>query len=274
MEVASILKKLLPSPMGECVIGVNEIAGIANLAEGQRYGFTHFHQYITDPQPDWITSLRASERSRKWYIRLADGIFTNAQGARRAVQYHLDRITEIESAVHEYLSHHDLSNIPPGTTQAIGNTQKLDVEYHAFVFAYRRTLEYFAAGISACFKSDCNSFKDLPNILRRPKSPEAIATPILALVAEHKHRFSFVLSDGDAHRSVRDRISHYEFFSAGTFNITCHGFRLVGGGEELEITGHPLCLGDVLSEKVAFLDVFLNETLLAFTDALRAYHKS
>jgi len=271
-QIAMMLQVLLPDPIGKCVVVVNEIAGIATIPDEQRYGFTRFHDYFTNPQPDWVTELRANERSLKWYSRLADGIFSNVQGARRAVQYHLDRITEIENEVEEYLSHHDFSGIPKGSCHAIGNTQKLDVEYHALVFAYRRTLEYFAAGIAAYFKSDCNSFKDLPNVLARPKTPQIVTTPILQLFNEHKSRFDFVLSSENSRRSVRDTISHYEFVSAGTFNLTCDGFRLVGGGENLNFENTPKHLCNALNEKAGFLDAFLNETLVAFTKALRAHH--
>jgi hypothetical protein len=271
-QIAMMLQALLPDPIGKCVVAVNEIAGIAPIPDEQRYGFTRFHDYFTNPQPDWVTELRANEHSLKWYLRLADGIFSNVQGARRAVQYHLDRIIEIENEVAEYLSHHDFSGIPKGSCHAIGNTQKLDVEYHALVFAYRRTLEYFAAGIAAYFKSDCNSFKDLPNVLTRPKNPQIITAPILQLVNEHKTRFDFVLSIENSHRSVRDTISHYEFVSAGTFNLTYDGFRLIGGGENLNFNGTPKRLCDVLNERAGFLDTFLNETLVAFTNSLHAHH--
>lgn len=271
-QIAMMLQVFLPDPIGKCVVAVNEIAGIAPIPDEQRYGFTRFHDYFTNPQPDWVTELRANEYSLKWYLRLAGGIFSNVQGARRAVQYHLDRIIEIENEVAEYLSHHDFSVIPKGICHAIGNTQKLDVEYHALVLAYRRTLEYFAAGIAAYFKSDCNSFKGLPKILTRPKNPQIITAPILQLVNEHKTRFDFVLSIENSRRSVRDTISHYEFVSAGTFNLTCDGLRLIGGGENLNFNGTPKRLCDVLSERVGFLDTFLNETLVAFTNALHAYH--
>jgi len=268
---AIMLRILLPGKLGKSVIAVNEIAGIAPIAEVQRLGFTIFHEYFTNPQPDWVTELRANERTHKWYLKLADGIFSNTQGARRAVQYHLDRITEVECEVENYLERHDFSKIPKGTCHAIGNTQKLDVEYHAFVYAYRRTLEYFASGLAAYFRTECNSFKDLPKALNRPKATTEIYEPLLQVYEKYKYRFNFVLSYENA-RSVRDTISHYEFVSAGTFNLTCEGLRLVGGGENLNHSDAPSRLCDVLSEKTAFLDAYLNESLSVFTDALRAQH--
>lgn len=270
--IASTLRLLMPGGIGNLVVEVNEIAGIPAVTEDQRYGFALFHDYFTNPQPDWVTELRENDRSQKWYLRLAEGLFGHTQGARRAVEYHLGRIDEIETEVESFLGRQDLSIIPKGSCHAIGNTQKLDVEYHAFVFAYRRALEYFAAGIAAYFKSECNSFKGLPNILARPKAPIAITAPLQALYDKHKPQFEFVLSHEEGGRSVRDTISHYEFVSAGVFNLTCEGFRLVGGAEKLNLSESPSRLCDVLGKRVASLDAYLNESLLAFTEALRAHH--
>lgn len=271
-EIASTLRLMMPGGVGNLIVEVNKIAGIPEVSKDQRYGFTLFHDYFTNPQPDWVTELRANGRSQKWYLRLAEGLFGHTQGARRAVEYHLSRIDEIESEVENYLGRQDLSKIPKGVCHAIGNTQKLDVEYHAFVFAYRRTLEYFAAGVAAYFKSECNSFKGLPNILERPKAPIEITAPLQRLYNEHKPQFEFVLSHEDGHRSVRDTISHYEFVSAGIFNLTCEGFRLIGGAEKLALSDTPSRLRDVLGGRVASLDAYLNESLVAFTEALRAHH--
>lgn len=271
-EIANTLRLMMPGGVGNLIVEVNEIAGIPEVSKDQRYGFTLFHDYFTNPQPDWVTELRANGRSQKWYLRLAEGLFGHTQGARRAVEYHLSRIDEIESEVENYLGRQDLSKIPKGFFHAIGNTQKLDVEYHAFVFAYRRTLEYFAAGVAAYFKSECNSFKGLPSILERPKAPIEITVPLQRLYNEHKPQFEFVLTHEDGHRSVRDTISHYEFVSAGVFNLTCEGFRLIGGAEKLALSDTPSRLRDVLVGRVASLDAYLNESLVAFTEALRAHH--
>lgn len=254
------------------VNGVIKIAGMAPIDEVHRYGFMFFHNYFTNPQPEWVNQLRANEKSNKWYARLADGIFHNTQGARRAAQYHLDRIYEIENQVQNYLNQFDSSNIPQGSCIAIGNTQKLDFEYHAFVFAYRRTLEYFAAAIAAYSKDECGSFKDLSNILKKPKFPASIASPILKLIDEYSPKFNFVLTTGSS-RSVRDKIAHFEFVSAGTFNLTSDGFRLLGGGEQLDFVGPPQRLCDVLSERINILDDFLNKTLVEFAEALKSLHK-
>ncbi|KII32207.1 hypothetical protein NL64_13265 [Pseudomonas fluorescens] len=269
--MASMLRLIMPDGIGNLVVEVNEIAGIPAVTEDQRYGFTLFHDYFTNPQPDWVTELRQNERSMKWYLRLAEGLFGHTQGARKAVEYHLCRIGEIESEVETYLGRQDLSKIPKGSCHAIGNTQKLDVEYHAFVYAYRRTLEYFAAGLAAYFRTECNSFKDLPKALNRPKAAPEIHEPLLQVYEKHKPSFDFVLSSENG-RSVRDTISHYEFVPAGIFNLTCEGFRLVGGGENLAHSNSPGRLCDVLSERTAILDAYLNESLTAFTDALRAHH--
>jgi hypothetical protein len=48
----------------------------------------------------------------------------------------------------------------------------------------------------------------------------------------HLPNFGYVLSDGEG-KSIRDLLSHYEYISAGTVNLTAHGLLIAGGGEDL-----------------------------------------
>ncbi|HEV3428276.1 MAG TPA: hypothetical protein VG320_10400, partial [Paraburkholderia sp.] len=132
-------------------------------------------------------------------------------------------------------------------------------------------LEYFAGAIAAYFKSDCNSFKEMPKAISRPKTPTKLYEQLNQLHASGLESFAFVLSAGNNGRSIRDEIAHYSFVSAGCVNLSARGFVLAGGGEGLEpFSG--LSLTEALKSRVDQLSGFLNESLRIFTDTLREHH--
>ena len=145
-EHASLLRSTTLA--GDSVVDIIEIAGVPPLTPEQHEGFDYLHSYLFSPQPPWLQEFRATPAGERWYLRLVGGIFDNVQSARLAVEYHLSDIQAIESAVHAVLQDRDLSGIAPNQTVAVGNTQKLEFEYHAYVFAYRRTLEYVARAMA------------------------------------------------------------------------------------------------------------------------------
>ena len=86
-------------------------------------------------------------------------------------------------------------------------------------------------------------------------------------------RFEFVLSEGDR-KSLRDRISHYEYVQAGTINLSRRGFVLVGGGENLGFrrTGSVVTLTEALDKHVTNLRGCLREMITEYVDSVRAHH--
>ena len=265
-EHASLLRSTTLA--GDSVVDIIEIAGVPPLTPEQHEGFDYLHSYLFFPQPPWLQELRATPAGERWYVRLVGGIFDNVQSARLAVEYHLSNIQAIESAVHAVLQDRDLSAIAPNQTVAVGNTQKLEFEYHAYVFAYRRTLEYVARAMAGYFKSDCSSFNRFSKLLAAKRSSN-VANQLQVVCDEFDAHFAFVVSDGNEGASVRDRISHYEFTSAGTYNLTREGFRLIGGGEVLHLGGKAATLSEALQERMRILDDFLSKMLHEFTDAVR-----
>jgi hypothetical protein len=265
-ETAAFIRSMTLA--GDSVVDVMEIAGVPPLTPEQHEGFEYLHNYLFFPQPPWLKELRTTPAGERWYLRLVGGIFDNVQSARLAVEYHLGNIKAIESAVHTILQDRDLSIIPPNQTVAIGSTQKLEFEYHAYVFAYRRTLEYLARAMAGYLKCDCSSFNRFSKVLRAKRSSN-VATRLQVVCDEFDDQFAFVVSDGNEGVSVRDRISHYEFTSAGSYNLTRDGFRLIGGGEVLHLSGKAATLSEALLERLQKLDAFLSKMLHEFTDALR-----
>ncbi len=265
-KIASLIRAMTLA--GDSVVDVIEIAGVPPLTPEQHEGFEYLHNYLFSPQPPWLQELRATPAGERWYLRLVGGIFDNVQSARLAVEYHFGNIKAIESAVHSVLQDRDLSTIPPNQTVAVGNTQKLEFEYHAYVFAYRRTLEYLSRAMAGYLKCDCSSFNRFSKVLTAKRSSN-VATRLQVVCDEFDEQFAFVVSDGNEGVSVRDRISHYEFTSAGSYNLTRDGFRLIGGGEVLHLIGKAGTLSEALEERLRVLDAFLSKMLHEFTDAVR-----
>ena len=254
-------------PLGDVVADIIELAGFPALSQEQHRGFDYLHAYLFVPQPDWLTELRADKKGERWYSRFVGGIFNGVQSARKATGYHAENIQAIEQAVRDLVAGRDMTAMKPGMVTGVGSTEKLEYEYHAHILAYRRTLEYLARGIAGYFKSDCSSFRDLPNVLNRDEGPAS--RRVRAVYEKHRPSFSFVVSDGNGHTSLRDILCHYEFLSAGTFNLTSTGLRFLGGAEALGMTTSADRLSDVLASKIDMLDSFLTEMLCELTDGIR-----
>lgn len=96
-----------------------------------------------------------------------------------------------------------------------------------------------------------------------------MATAVQKVCDKYADDLAFVVSDANEHLSVRDRISHYEFTSAGSYNLSSKGGQLLGGAEKLQPRNDAMTLGKVLGDRMQHLDEFLRELLIAFTDAVR-----
>jgi hypothetical protein len=112
----------------------------------------------------------------------------------------------------------------------------LGFEYHAFLFALRRTLDYLAGGVAAYFKRESHSIRRLAKSLDGAEPSEMVAE-VQSVLAAALPNLKSVLSEGED-RSVRDRVAHWQVVDAGFFNLRWDGsgevvIELVGGGEEL-----------------------------------------
>ncbi len=102
-----------------------------------------------------------------------------------------------------------------------GNTFRFDFEYQAFVMGARTTLDYLAQTVAAYFGFRPDSFNGFPKVLRKAKPLDASAELADAVAPLHDSLQHF-LSDGSV-KSVRDRITHYDFVRAGVLNIFGRG---------------------------------------------------
>ncbi|WP_179153264.1 hypothetical protein [Chromohalobacter israelensis] len=252
-----------------CLSVVESVAGY-KLAAADRQPFLYFHNYLTNPQPDFITAWRGDPKQEKWYHRFANGISGDVQNTLACVLYHHDRLIDIEREVMEGIERFNYRKVLGNSTMALGNTLVWDFEYQAFILAVRRCLDYLARAISAYFKNDFHSFRKFGGFLQKQNRTVATAR-LIELHKKYSAEFDFVLSDGDR-KSIRDKISHYEYVPVGCINLSQRGFMLAGGGEELGIGGKngSALLSEVLNRHVTNLRGCVREFINAYVDGMRA----
>jgi hypothetical protein len=244
----------------------SRLSAVATYAppESATQVFTKFHSWIA--AADVVPRLRgAGDESRIWYVRLADSTLGDTQNAVAAVFYHLERAGELERRIAEIIRDTALRELlPRGATIAGGDTRVIDFEYHAMLYAWRRALDYLSRGIAAYFRQDGPSFKKLPKLLRAANHP--VATHLLPVIEEQTSNAAEMLS-GEGFKSIRDRLTHYRFVSAGTLNVHADGWGLYGG--EWTVDG-VRTFHDRLTARANLLVVIVDSVLTALSDADRA----
>ncbi|NBS15819.1 MAG: hypothetical protein EBT06_03965 [Gammaproteobacteria bacterium] len=251
-----------------CLAAVTSIAGF-ELLTVDRQPFLYFHNYVTNPQPEFITKWRSDPQLEKWYHRFVNGFLGDVQNTFACVLYHYRRLKAIESAVIEEIEKFDYRRVIGNSTIALGNTLAWDFEYQAFILAYRRCLDYLARAVSTYFRNDFHSFRALGKFLGKLK--QGVVTQVLISVHEkYSPLFEFVLSEGNR-KSLRDKISHYEYVPVGTINLSQRGFVLAGGGEKLGLSHNngAVTLSEVLDSHITNLKGCVREIIFGFVDAVR-----
>ena len=251
-----------------CLAAIEAIAGFP-LSTIDRQPFLYFHRYITNPQPEFINTWRADPRLENWYHKFVNGFLRDVQNTFACVLYHHGRLKAIESAVMQNIEKFDYRRVLGNSTMALGNTLTWDFEYQAFILAYRRCLDYLARAVCAYFKNDFHSFRKLGSFLEKQKSG-VVTQEVISVHTKYSPRFEFVLSEGDR-KSLRDKISHYEYVAVGTINLSQHGFVLFGGGEQLGLS-HPtgaVALSEVLDSHVSNIEGCVREMIYRFIEAVR-----
>lgn len=252
-----------------CMAAIESIAGFP-LSSIDRQPFLYFHSYITNPQPAFISTWRADPQLEKWYHKFVNGFLRDVQNAVACVMYHYGRLKAIESAVMQNTEKFDYRRVIGNSTIALGNTLTWDFEYQAFILAYRRCLDYLARAVCTYFKNDFHSFRRLGSFLEKRKSG-AVTKALMSVHTKYSPLFEFVLSEGER-KSLRDKISHYEYVAVGTINLSQNGFFLVGGAEQLGLSHPPgtEMLSKVLDSHVSNIQGCIREMIYRFVDAMRS----
>jgi hypothetical protein len=197
------------------------------------------------PPPDPLLALTTEGGAgRDWHKAFYGVTIVSLTESLIACSYHAQNICQLESAVVTTASQLYQGTLQPGTALGGGNIRRIEFEYHAFVFAYRRSWEYLGRAVGFFFKQNIRSVKDFqsesaaqrirtsPRGKELPDVADKVVRLIQTLLKEDAGSFS-----SEHKRSVRDRLAHYEHVSAGTLNVTNTGeglrVALFGGGEEL-----------------------------------------
>ena len=255
--------------MQKCLSAAESIVGF-RLSDSDRVPFLYFHNYITNPQPDFITTWRNDKKLEKWYHRLVNGVLGEVQNTMACIVYHYDRLCSIEKSVMAIVEEYNYKKVLGNSFIGLGNTLIWDFEYQSFILAFRRCLDYLARSLCCYFRNDFHSFRRLGKNLQRLKPPE-ITEPLINIHSKYIDLFEFVLSEGDR-KSTRDKISHYEYIGVGCINLSQQGFVLVGGGEDLNLSydEKPIKLSEVLEKHMSNIRACINEMLITFVNALRS----
>lgn len=236
------------------------------LSDYNKAAFLYFHNFITNPQPKFITDWREDARKEHWYHKFVNGILGEVQNSLSCVLYHCENMIELERTVFENLEQFSYrEKIGDGTTIGIGSTLKWDFEYQAFILSYRRCLDYLTRAICAYFQNDVHSFRKLGEYLA--KIDRVVVTePIIQVHAKYCSEFEFVLSEGNR-KSLRDQISHYAYVPVGVLNLSNQGVMLVGGGENLQ-GFDGVKLSHVLEKRIEVLCSCVREMIYTLVNAI------
>jgi len=250
----------------QMLAAVKAIVG-SDLPTDVRAVFLRFHKLITKPAPRFLTVWKADPRDAWRAAKLTNGILADVQNCVGAALYHLRRIKKLESEVSAAVLESGALKKLGGSTIGGGNSIKLSAEYHAFVQAYRRSLEYLTGAASALLGNKSHSFRKIPKSWENVRN-QRLADALIAIRQDYETPMAFVLTDGPQ-KSVRDRVAHFEFVSGGTFNVSQRGLTWVGGGEELAADwGNPHPLSDALAPKFDLLVACIDRFVAAFEGAV------
>ena len=228
-----------------------------------------FHGFITEPEPVYVTAWRADPAKEKWYHWHVNGVLGDVRGALAAAHYHQANLAQLEDDLAMAMGKIKFFDQLGVVGMGLGGTRRLDFEYQGFVLACRRCLDYLAVALSAFFKTECNSFRSLPKSIKTGK-PSTVSDAVKQAHARHVGDLDYIMAEG--RRSVRNRIAHYEFVSAGTININAQGLRLVGGGEDMGMkhADRDARLNDILARRLARLHSCVDDMIDSFINAARA----
>ena len=175
--------------------------------------FRRVHERIIEDPP---RVALAHLTGTTWKQRFIERTLDNVQEGLAGCHFHVQAIEEIERRVRSALESHRIELNEFTINHAIGggNTRRLNFEYHAFIFAGRRTMEYFAGAISAYFKDSAYRIRVLPTVLERGKPKEKAARAAQVVLPALADLLDFIPPE-DAPRSVRDELTHHKTISGG-----------------------------------------------------------
>ncbi|MFT9408443.1 hypothetical protein [Acetobacter fabarum] len=272
-KICDDLRKFFGSAISDASLEIYSAAGFEMSVEAAR-PFGDFVQWI-NTQPQFISEWRSEQKTEQTlyprFMTVTDGVYW----AYAAVCYHLVKIKEIEASVNEILSKYDFSKqFKTNYCAVFGNTRQLDFEYHAFVIAYRRCLDYLSWGFSTYFKQKQNSYNKFKKTLERAQ-PRFVAEALMAVYEKYIEKFSFVIGT-ERGQSLRDRIGHSEFVQAATINVGPNGYRFVSVEENLKMFDphDNRSFSEILDGRALDLHKCISEFLYVFRDSVMKFEET
>jgi hypothetical protein len=218
-------------------------------------GFDYARRYRAVLSPKWSEErLKRSEGTlRDNWRQVFDGV--------TAAHYHRARVAAIEGQVEE-LVNANLDHFVPtdGTGRTTGfPCRPITSEYHAFLFAERRALDYLSVLLARFFDSNSSSIRRLHKAIAG-KPPDELRRCLQLRLDRDLPAFGIVKG---SHDSARDRLAHREAVDAGSVNVIAsreEGARIiwVGGEEDLGLGREShMRLSSALDERLARLNGFV-----------------
>jgi hypothetical protein len=262
-ETFRTLTELGSQPMVQDFYHHLEAIAVFSLPPSLKYLFGAYHGHCFDePRPQFTIDWGTESPNWRWQ-KLHSGSVGSCQSAVTSVLYHQENLLRLERDVLSFLDIDRLISIVGRAAIAGGNSQKLNFEYHAFVFAYRRALDYLAIAIASLLRQDFRSFRRLPTLLDRHVD-KAWVCQALAIHSKYAPRLKTFLGS-ETEMSARDKIAHYLSVEAACVNVNAQGLFLAGGPEGLD---HSTQLGVVIDEYVRILRDVIAESLTVMASGL------
>jgi len=268
------MRSFLGNDISDASIRIFNASGF-EISSSAAKPFVDFTNWI-NARPYFIREWRSTPKTEQTLYPRFMTVTGGVRSAYSAVCYHLMRIKEIESSVDRILSEYDFSKtIGKSQTMGFGNMIQLDFEYHSYVLAYRRCLDYMAFGISTYFNQQQSSYNKKFRKFLEKAQPRLVADALLSVYDAHLENFSFVLGT-ERGKSLRDRIGHSEFVSAASINITATGHHFIGGGEGIGINNSQdsRSLSKILDDRAYNLHKFITEFLNNFQESVDKYEET
>ena len=228
------LDKLL-RPLSDKLLRVGGFFGEPASCKQQ---FENLHKSLESSRQDLVRRLGEDR-----LFRFREQALGSVQEGLRGCYYHLGNIRLIEgemmAVAQRFVNEHgEIPEAPYGFTSSLRPT-RLTFEYQAFVFAQRRTLEYFAKSAGAFFKCEVKRIRDIVDNRQLARAePTELSHAVISKIRTGLEALTDVVPPDLKAKGVRDTLAHWKDIPAGHFYIVYRPGKpvlvgLAGGGEKL-----------------------------------------
>ena len=180
--------------------------------------------------------MEAAEDFDRWFSRICSQ-WNDIRQTLRAIVYHCDNVRNYERRIGEAVAPLLEATERRGFTIGAGQHEKLDAEFHAYLFAVARLLEYLCRAVAAYFRLETRSLRKLLPKLESAE-PRIKAASILNTIQSFEDQLGRFWVRTDSVKPTRDWLAHYHYVQSGCLNmmVTMNGtvcVSLFGGPDKL-----------------------------------------